>query len=459
MKKLVLFGAGIYAEKYVSLLNYLELSFDYFTDNDSSKFSKTYMGKPIISPEELIDMDCDILISCTHGKQIMQQLSEMKISHKVINLDIICEKVKNKIEEKSIFLHNNAEMTIINDIFEGGGWGGTEMWAATISKGLSQRKHKVCILGTKRQPLLSSEMERLTERFSDTNSFEQILNSMLNKMPFTLINNFSGYAYIIAVILKKIYPDWVRVINVVHNDERSLYNANMVFAEYVDQFLCVSNKIYNTVIQEYEIDKSKVYYKEQPIEFEEYYKRVYNSHDRKVKIGYAGRLTKQQKRTEFMPQFIDYLENKNIEYVLEIAGEGECLKQIKDFVEQKKLNQKVKLLERIERDAMPCFWKNQDIVVSFSDYEGASLSMLEAMSYACVPIVTKVSGVDEFVTDGINGYVRNVGDIEGLADAIKLLSEHKFNLEIYGERCRKEIITRCRIEDYIDYISEIIEGA
>lgn len=54
MKKLVLFGAGVYAKMYKSLLDYLEMSFDYFTDNDSTKFGTVLYGKPVISPESLV---------------------------------------------------------------------------------------------------------------------------------------------------------------------------------------------------------------------------------------------------------------------------------------------------------------------------------------------------------------------------------------------------------------------
>lgn len=46
---------------------------------------------------------------------------------------------------------------------------------------------------------------------------------------------------------------------------------------------------------------------------------------------------------------------------------------------------------------MDAFWKGQDVFVNVSEYEGTSLSMLEAMGYGCVPVVTDVSGAREFI--------------------------------------------------------------
>ena len=38
MSVVILFGAGVYAKKYKALLEYLHLDFDFFTDNDPSKW-------------------------------------------------------------------------------------------------------------------------------------------------------------------------------------------------------------------------------------------------------------------------------------------------------------------------------------------------------------------------------------------------------------------------------------
>ena len=251
MKKIVLFGAGVYAKKYKSLLDFLGMEFDYFSDNDSSKLGTILYGKEIISPQKLIDLDCRIIISCTHGEQIKNQLEKMGIAEKLFNLDDIYNLFKKKIANESISnCCLSGEMNIIVDMYEGIGWGGTEIWAATVAKGLNRKGRNVTLFGSTEQICLEQQYEVLVERFSGENTIEQMVKSMISKLPFVLLtklsevvnefvlfNNFAGCAYLAAVMLKMQYPEQVKIIDVIHNDNISLFNAHMVFKEWTAQWL------------------------------------------------------------------------------------------------------------------------------------------------------------------------------------------------------------------------------
>lgn len=459
-RKVVLFGAGIYAEKYRTLLEYLGMPFQYFSDNDRSKIGLELFGRKIIAPEELIDKECSIIVSCTHIRAIEQQLADMGIADKLLRLEDLTEKLRERLtEEKFSFSgRNSGGQSVFIDIYEGDGWGGTEMWAAAVAKGLEKKGQAVKLIGAESQPSLGGDCEYLVERFAGVHTFEKMVKSMAAGLPFVLINNFAGYAYMVAVMLKRIYPEQVKIISVIHNDDRKLYNAHMVFAEYVDKFLCVSDRIRTTMIQQYGVEERKVFFKEQPIVFDKDYQRSYEAECGPIRIGYAARLEKIQKRADLFPELITYLEEEGIDYELNIAGEGECEAQIGEFLRSVRLKGTVTLLGRLQKANMPEFWKHQDIFLNFSEFEGTSLSMLEAMSYACVPVVTDVSGVSEFIQDGRNGYIRAVGDLKGIASAIKRLNDNRDSLRLFGERGRHEILVRCGMEDYIDFISRTILG-
>ena len=51
------------------------------------------------------------------------------------------------------------------------------------------------------------------------------------------------------------------------------------------------------------------------------------------------------------------------------------------------------LIGSVARDAIGAFWKDKDVCLSFSDYEGRSISIMEAMANGAVPVVTATSGV------------------------------------------------------------------
>lgn len=149
MEKIILFGAGVYAKKYTALLEYLHMDFDYFTDNDSSKWGTALYGKPVISPDELTGfLPCKIIISSTHEIAIRNQLSEMGLSDNIIGLNdlyLLCEQRMNQeIKGNGIVYVDN---TIIVDMYEGIGWGGTELWAANLALGLKKRvKRSFCLV-------------------------------------------------------------------------------------------------------------------------------------------------------------------------------------------------------------------------------------------------------------------------------------------------------------------------
>lgn len=459
MKKTVLFGAGVYAKKYKSLLDFLGMEFDYFSDNDSSKYGTVLYGKEIISPQQLIDLDCQIIISCTHGEQIRNQLEKMGIVEKLVNLDDIYSLFKKKITNESISnCRLSGRQNIIVDMYEGIGWGGTEIWAATVAKGLNEKGRNVSLFGSTEQICLEQQYEALAERFSGENAIEQMVKSMISKLPFVLFNNFAGCAYLAAVMLKMQYPEQVKIIDVIHNDNISLFNAHMVFKEWTDGFLCVSERIRHRIIHEYNIERNKTYFKEQPIDVDKNYIRKFKESQIPLKVGYAARLVKQQKRVDLFPELIEGIEKAGINYRLEIAGDGECYPYIQDFLADKNLGSKVQLLGRIDKKEMPNFWKRQDVYLNFSEYEGTSLSMLEAMSYACVPVVTDVSGVSEFVADGTNGYVCQVGDLDGIVEAIKKLDMNRHALKEFGKKSRMEILERCNKDDYTRYMCKIVDG-
>ena len=77
--------------------------------------------------------------------------------------------------------------------------------------------------------------------------------------------------------------------------------------------------------------------------------------------------------------------------------------------------------------------------------------MLEAMSFGCVPVTTDVSGAAEFIDEHINGYIRPIGDIHGLASCIEELENDREKLKCYGKVCCEQIRRRCNPDEYIDF--------
>ena len=456
-EKVILFGAGVYAKKYKALLEYLHMDFDYFTDNDSSKWGTELYGKPVITPNELINFqDCKIIISSTHEIAIRRQLSDMGLTDCIVGLDELynlCELHVENMEHESLIEQDKE--TVIVDMYEGIGWGGSELWAANLTYGLKKVGKQAILLGGTEQPMLDERYESLTIRIAKQQTIMHIVDLFERNLPCVFVNNFAGCAFMAAVIVKKKYPDLIKIISVIHNDNKSLFDAHMMLAKYIDKVFCVSNQIREHMQALYDFDGERYYFKEQPIESEKHWLREENLSD-VLRIGYAARLVRQQKRADLLVDVISYLEQKNVDYLFQIAGEGECVDMIAEYTAQNHLQDKVQLLGRLPKEKMNGFWKNQDVFVNVSEYEGTSLSMLEAMSFGCVPVVTDVSGAREFIEAGENGYICKVGDLQGIANSVAELEHDRKKLRGYGEKCRRIIQERCNPKEYIEYWIEYL---
>ena len=71
---------------------------------------------------------------------------------------------------------------------------------------------------------------------------------------------------------------------------------------------------------------------------------------------------------------------------------------------------------------MPAVLQAADICLLTLAFEGTSIFMLEGMAHGCVPVVTRVSGTADVIAEGRDGFVRDVGDLPGLADAVGALA-------------------------------------
>lgn len=87
-------------------------------------------------------------------------------------------------------------------------------------------------------------------------------------------------------------------------------------------------------------------------------------------------------------------------------------------------------LDPPERDALLA---QSSVFVLPSPNEGLPMSMLEAMAWGLVPVVTAVGGIPEVVTDERNGLFVRHGDVEGIAAALtRLVTDEELTARLAG---------------------------
>ena len=154
---------------------------------------------------------------------------------------------------------------------------------------------------------------------------------------------------------------------------------------------------------------------------------------RDKRIVSVGRLDA-NKNHEMMIRAFAKLKDKYPEYTLTIYGEGELRRFLEDLIQQLDISQRVFLpgvipdvADQIERAAL-------FLMTSYS--EGVSNALIEALASGLPVVSTDVpsGGTVELITDGMNGLIISVGDMQALEKAMdKLLGD-----AAYAERLGRE---------------------
>jgi len=91
-----------------------------------------------------------------------------------------------------------------------------------------------------------------------------------------------------------------------------------------------------------------------------------------------------------------------------------------------------------------------DLFLLPSETESFGLAALEAMSCKVPVIATSVGGLPEVVEDGVTGFLRPVGDVEGMAAAALSLLRDPERRRRFGEEARRQAVARFSEEAIVE---------
>ncbi len=126
-----------------------------------------------------------------------------------------------------------------------------------------------------------------------------------------------------------------------------------------------------------------------------------------------------------------------------VIGEGPEEDRIKDLATALKIDDAVQFREFVPHDELPGVLKHSDIYVDTLPVSaGVSVGLLEAMGSGCFPVVARIPGVSEVITDGKNGLIYEGKNSDQLAEKICFAVENnelrknarKINVEMVLDR-------------------------
>lgn len=175
-------------------------------------------------------------------------------------------------------------------------------------------------------------------------------------------------------------------------------------------------------------------------------------------ICYVGRLDPILKRVYDLVELIKKLMEYKIHFQFTIIGGGvNVLPDLKKKITDLGADSFVEVTGTLSRkEVLKYLRKNQAIVLT-SSVEGFPVALCEGMGQGVIPVATRVSGIEDVIIDGVNGFLTEIGDITTMAEKLNILAS---NSEIALKMSRKAWETarsELQISSRIDYFERKVK--
>jgi len=158
-----------------------------------------------------------------------------------------------------------------------------------------------------------------------------------------------------------------------------------------------------------------------------------------LRLAYIGRMSDVQKRVSRLVDLAEALERLGVAFELDLIGDGHALDALRsEFADR--VASPVHFVGAISPSEVQERLADIDVSVLVSDYEGASISMLEAMGAGVIPCVSEVdSGATDWITDGENGLLAPVGDTRRMAERLAWLAADRGRARSLSDRAWRTV--------------------
>ena len=157
----------------------------------------------------------------------------------------------------------------------------------------------------------------------------------------------------------------------------------------------------------------------------------------KLVLGFMSNL-EEKKGIPFLLDAFKIVHDRNPEkYELRIAGDGDYMDEIKQFIDKNNLKNSIKILGRIRDQKKIDFYREIDLFVLPSirtkdDMDGIPVVLMEAISYGKPIISTKISGIPEICINDNSGFLIEEKNVDQLVDAIEKIAGSNENYQRFA---------------------------
>lgn len=154
-------------------------------------------------------------------------------------------------------------------------------------------------------------------------------------------------------------------------------------------------------------------------------------------LGFMGAINENKQIFGLVDMFSRYSDLRNY-FKLRIAGIGN-VKYLKEKIISNNLSEVIEYVGWVKGETKIDFINSFNILVQPSVFESFGLSIAESMSYGKPAIGTNVGGIPEVIENGVNGYLIQPRDWEGLYKLLLYIKDHPNDIVYKGRQAQNDV--------------------
>jgi glycosyltransferase involved in cell wall biosynthesis len=378
------------------------------------------------------------------------------------------------------------------------GFGGFETMNKTLSEALVKKGHRVVVYAPKKELNIDNDEENgVIYRFIECkfgkfkalyshqkNSWEnKSVKTFLddrNRIKYDLVLGQSSWALPIIRIKNQI---GVRVVSVLHGSKigeyqtqlknvksmkellhcirdlphvlRAFFITQREFVHGSDKLVAVSNFVKKTIVEETFVQEDKVTVIYNGVDESKFagLKKAKSEPGEEVHLIYVGRII----RAKGLFVLVNSLSRlKNLNWKLNIVGDGDALEQLKNEISRKNLPGRINLKGFMKyEDVIKELDKSDIFILPTMRMEGFPMTIVEAMFSGLPVVASDIGGNPDTVVDGETGYLVKPGSADELSDKLTELINNADKRLVFGENGRKRAYKEFTIDRMVDKYEQV----
>jgi glycosyltransferase involved in cell wall biosynthesis len=172
---------------------------------------------------------------------------------------------------------------------------------------------------------------------------------------------------------------------------------------------------------------------------------------------WVGRLDANKDPVTVVNAFINYLSVQPLARLYMIYQTEELLNEVRSLIgSDSKAKEGIILVGKIPHQQMQEWYSSADFIISSSHYEGSGISVCEAMSCGCIPVVSDIISFRKMTGPGKCGLLYEPGNDKELLTA--LLKTRKFDIEKERDKTLKQFNEELSFEAIARKIKHVISS-